>query len=100
MKLKNAVATYRRLRDEPLWRLLAADSAPAVIALLQNDLSEGHRKVSASILYERLARDIEERPLASQIRLRILDSSLRDCVGGLGDIAAPVGEVATLVRRS
>ncbi len=59
MKLNNAVATYRRLRDEPLWRLLAADSAPVVIALLQNNLMEGQRKVSAAILYERLARDIE-----------------------------------------
>jgi hypothetical protein len=60
MKLNNAVVTYRRLREAPLWRLLAADSGPVVIALLQNNLMEGHRKISASILYERLARDIEE----------------------------------------
>lgn len=60
MKLNQAVATYRRLRDEPLWRLLAADSGPIVVALLQNNLMEGNRKLSASILYERLERDIEQ----------------------------------------
>jgi hypothetical protein len=59
MKL-NQAAAYRRLRDEPLWRLLAADSGPIVIALLQNTLMEGHRKLSASILYERLERDMEQ----------------------------------------
>ncbi len=30
------------------------------------------------------------------VRLRLLDSSLRDCAGGLGDIAAPLGEIAAL----
>ena len=37
------------------------------------------------------------RPLPSLMRMRMLDPSLRECVGGLGDIAAPVGEVARLM---
>ncbi len=60
MKLNQAVATYRRLRDEPLWRLLAADSAPMVIALLQHNLMEGNQKLPASILFERLENDLEQ----------------------------------------
>lgn len=31
------------------------------------------------------------------VRLRILDQSLRDRLGGLGDISAPIGELATLL---
>lgn len=60
MKVVKTHATYSRLRQEPLWRLLAAKNGPAVIALLQNNLVEGNRKVPASILFERLERDIEE----------------------------------------
>jgi len=60
MQLNKTVATYRRLRESPMWRLLAADSGPVVIGLLQNNLLEGERKVPASILYERLERDLED----------------------------------------
>ncbi|MCJ8499802.1 DUF3375 domain-containing protein [Desulfatitalea alkaliphila] len=60
MNLNQAFVTYRRLRDEPLWRLLAADNGPVAIALLQNNLMEGNRKLAASILYERLERDLEQ----------------------------------------
>lgn len=60
MKVIKANAIFGRLRQEPLWRLLAAKNGPAVIALLQNNLMEGNRKVPASILFERLERDIEE----------------------------------------
>lgn len=59
MKIVKTHAEYQRLRREPLWRLLAANSGPAVIALLQNNLTEGDRTVPASILFERLDRDIE-----------------------------------------
>jgi hypothetical protein len=54
------IATYRRLRDQPLWRLLAADNGPAVLALLQTHLLEGDRSLPASIFYERLHRDLED----------------------------------------
>ena len=60
MKLNQTAAAYRRLRDEPLWRLLAADNGPIIIALLQNNLMEGNQKLPASIFYERLERDIEQ----------------------------------------
>jgi len=60
MKVNKPVAAYRRLREGPLWRLLAADSGPVVIGLLQNNLMEGEHKVPGSILHERLERDIEE----------------------------------------
>lgn len=60
MKVNKAVATYRRLRKGALWRLLAADTGPVVIGLLQNSLMNGNRKVQASILHERLEKDIEE----------------------------------------
>jgi len=59
MKIIKNHTAYERLRQEPLWRLLAANNGPAVISLLQNNLMEGDRKVPASILYERLGRDIE-----------------------------------------
>jgi len=54
------LSTYHRLRDQPLWRLLAADNGPAVLGLLQAHLFEGERSLSASILYERLQRDLGE----------------------------------------
>src|ERR1700680_1214473 len=60
MNLVQSVATYRRLRRNPLWRLLAADNAPIIVPLLQTNLMDGDGKLPASILYERLARDIED----------------------------------------
>lgn len=60
MKADRLIATYRRLRNEPLWRLLAADNAPVVISLLQVHLYENTRSLPASILYERIAQDLEE----------------------------------------
>jgi len=74
MKLIQAAAAYRRLRDEPLWRLLAADNGPIVIALLQNNLMKGNQKLPASIFYERLERDIEQ--------LRALGESLPQTAQG------------------
>ena len=59
MKLQARIATYRRLRDEPLWRLLAADHAPEIIGLLQTLLMDGERKLSASILFERLQHQLD-----------------------------------------
>lgn len=59
MNLLKFVATYRRLREDPVWRLLAADTAPIIVALLQTNLMDGDSKLPASILHERLVRDIE-----------------------------------------
>jgi hypothetical protein len=60
MKADKALATNRRLRQQPLWRLLAAPSGPAALALLQTHLYEGERTLPASIFHERIARDLEQ----------------------------------------
>src|ERR1700731_1583429 len=60
MKASKTIATYQRLRNQPLWRLLAADNGPVIIALLQNHLLESTQGVPASLFYERIGRDIEE----------------------------------------
>ena len=59
MNTVKALAGYRRLRAQALWRLLAADSGPAVLALLQAHLLEGRRTLPASVLFERLGKDLE-----------------------------------------
>lgn len=60
MKADGYIATYLRMRTEPLWRLLASDNGPTVIGLLQSHLFENERSLPASILFERLAQDLEE----------------------------------------
>jgi hypothetical protein len=50
----------RALRTAPAWRLLSADNAPAVVALLQSHLLTKERKLPASLLVERLGRDLEQ----------------------------------------
>jgi hypothetical protein len=67
MKTYSRLATYQRLRQQPQWRLLAADHAPAVLALLGGLLLEGERTLPASMLHERLARELDE------LRLRGMD---------------------------
>lgn len=59
MKLQSRIATYHRLREEPLWRLLAADHAPEIIGLLQTLLMDGERKLSAHVLFERLQHQLD-----------------------------------------
>ncbi len=54
------IATYRRMRKQPLWRLFASDNGPTVIGLLQSHLHEKKRSLPASILFERLTVDLEE----------------------------------------
>lgn len=48
-----------RLRQQPLWRLLAAGNAPQVLALLQWLLLDHDRRLPASLLHERLARELD-----------------------------------------
>ena len=59
MKAAKDIATYQRLRAMPLWRLLAADNGPIVIALLQAHFSEGQKTIPASVLLERIGHDLE-----------------------------------------
>lgn len=73
MKALRGAAALRNLRDQPLWRLLAAAKAPAFIALLQSLFLDADRALPSSVLHERLGRDIdslrsggEELPLAPQ----------------------------------
>lgn len=60
MKADKAVATYRRLRAQPLWKLLAADNGPTILGLLQTHLLDSDRSLSASILHERVGGDLED----------------------------------------
>ena len=49
----------RDLREQPLWRLLSADKASAVLALLECLLLGGEKTLSGSVLLERLTREID-----------------------------------------
>ena len=60
MKADKALATYQRLRQQPLWRLLAAPSGPVALALMQTHLYENDRSLPASILHERITRELEQ----------------------------------------
>ena len=54
MKYRERIAAYQRLREQPLWKLLASDRAPVLVGLLQGLLMEGDRRLTASVLHERL----------------------------------------------
>lgn len=51
--------TLRALREQPLWRLLAADKAPAVLGLLHGLLLDNDKTLPGSVLLERLARELD-----------------------------------------
>jgi hypothetical protein len=51
--------TLRQLGQQPTWKLLAAENAPAVMALIQAQLLDGPRRLPASLLVERMGRDLE-----------------------------------------
>ncbi|MFC5743159.1 DUF3375 domain-containing protein [Dyella tabacisoli] len=59
MKAGVRIATYARLREQALWRLLAADHAPELIGLLQTLLMDDARRLPASILHERLQHELD-----------------------------------------
>lgn len=59
MKAATLLATYRGLREQPLWRLLAARHAPAIISLLQTHLYDNEKSLAASVLHERIERDLD-----------------------------------------
>jgi hypothetical protein len=60
LKTLRTVAALRALRAQSLWRLLAADKAPAILALLQTLLLDNEKVLSSSVLKERLTREIEQ----------------------------------------
>jgi hypothetical protein len=59
MDLLATTAELRHLREQPQWRLLAADKAPLVLALLKLRFEGGERRVSASLLHERIGQDLQ-----------------------------------------
>ncbi|WGG50734.1 DUF3375 domain-containing protein [Rugamonas sp. DEMB1] len=59
MKADKALAVYRRMRGQPLWRLLASGNGPTVLGLLQTHLYDHERSLPASILHERIERELE-----------------------------------------
>jgi hypothetical protein len=60
IKADRIIGSFRRLRAQPTWGLLASDNGPIVIALLHAHLLEGERCLPASILHDRIGRDLEE----------------------------------------
>lgn len=60
MQVHARIAAWERLRSQPAWLLLAADLAPQTAALLQTLLLDGERRLPASLLHERLARELED----------------------------------------
>ncbi len=60
MKSSRAAASLRTLREQPLWRLLAANKAPVVIALLQSLYQDNAKVLPGSALIERLSRELED----------------------------------------
>jgi len=60
LKADRSIAGFRRLRAQPAWSLLAADTGPIVLALLQAHLLEGERSLPASVFHDRIGRDLEE----------------------------------------
>ncbi len=58
-KAVTAVLANRRLRREAAWRLLSLDHAPEALGLLRAHLGGKERRLPASILVERLRRDLE-----------------------------------------
>jgi len=60
MKLIHLVVTYRQLRDTPIWRLLAADRGPTIIAMLNELLATTDKALPASVMQERLTRELDQ----------------------------------------
>ena len=59
MNTARTAAHLHALREQPLWQLLAATKAPAVVAALRALLFEGEPALPASVMHERLLRELE-----------------------------------------
>lgn len=82
MKAEKALATCRRLRGQPLWRLLASSHGPTVLGLLQTHLYEAERSLPASIFHERIGRG-EEGVQRAATSLPLLTASEASVYAGL-----------------
>ena len=51
---------YRELREKPFWKLLAADNAPEILALLQSVFFDGDRSIKLSLLQARFEKLLNE----------------------------------------
>jgi len=60
VKAQARIASFRRLRGQALWRLLAADHAPEVIGLLQTLLGGDERRLPGSVLAQRLQHELDD----------------------------------------
>lgn len=78
MKALRGAAALRNLRELPLWRLLAADKAPVVLAILQGLLMDTEKTLSSSILHERLARDLDQLRAAGEVLPQTAQGYLAD----------------------
>jgi hypothetical protein len=59
-------ATLHALRDQPLWSLIAATKAPAVLAALRSVLGEGEGRLPGSVLHERMGRALDSLRVAGE----------------------------------
>jgi Protein of unknown function (DUF3375) len=99
VKAALAIATNHKLRQQPIWRLLAADKAPAFIGLLHTHLLEADKSLPASVLYERIGRDIEYFALVVKIfRRRHSPTSPSGYRRVLVQTMKQIGERAIMVR--
>lgn len=60
MKAEKFIESCRQIREQPAWRLLASRHGPIVIGLLHAHLLDSEHRLAASVLHERLSRDLEE----------------------------------------
>lgn len=78
MSVVQLSATYQRLRQAPMWSLLASTLAPTTLSLLQTHLFDGpERQLPSSVLHQRIGRDLdllrqrgENLPQTAQIYIR------------------------------
>ncbi|KLU21648.1 hypothetical protein EOS_34560 [Caballeronia mineralivorans PML1(12)] len=59
MKARRTAAALDNLRNQPLWRLLAATKGPVFIALLQSLFLDVDKVLPSSVMHERLVREID-----------------------------------------
>jgi hypothetical protein len=78
MKALRGAAALRNLREQPLWRLMAADKAPVVLAILQGLLMDTEKTLPSSILHERLTRDLDQLRAAGEVLPQTAQGYLAD----------------------
>lgn len=60
MKALQGAMALRALREKPMWHLLAAHRAPAIVAVLQSLFMNSDSVLESSVLLERLTRDLDQ----------------------------------------